>query len=209
MRVLNTDGSGIQSPSDTSSPSNYGVDSIAVDPTNASIVYLVFPTVHSTDIASPTNFVEIYKSVDGGKNFTPGSMQAASILGNPNGNNRMDGEKLAVDPANSAVLYYGSDSQGLYRSLDDGATWTQMPISGSNGSAANIEFINIQFARAPGTVTVNGVVRSKTVYAVSINNSGDAGGDVFQTQDGGQTWTDISTGVTDSASGQSLTHQAH
>jgi len=208
MRVLNTDGSGIQSPSDTSSPSNYGVDSIAVDPTNASIVYLVFPTVHSTDIASPTNFVEIYKSVDGGKNFTPGSMQAASILGNPNGNNRMDGEKLAVDPANSAVLYYGSDSQGLYRSLDDGATWTQMPISGSNGSAANIEFINIQFARAPGTVTVNGVVRSKTVYAVSINNSGDAGGDVFQTQDGGQTWTDISTGVTDSASGQSLTHQA-
>ena len=49
---------------------------------------------------------------------------------------------------------------------------------------------------------------SKTVYAVSINNSGDSGGDVYQSQDGGQTWTDISTGVKDVASGQSWTHQA-
>ena len=208
MRVLNSDGSGIQSSADTSSPSTYGVDSIAVDPTNTSIVYMVFPNEYSTDISTPTNFVEIYKSVDGGKNFTPGNMQAASILGNPNGPNRMDGEKLVVDPANPSVLYYGTDSQGLYRTLDDGATWTQMPISGSNGSPANFEFINIQFAKAPGTVTVNGVVRTKTIYAVSINNSGDAGGDVFQSQDGGQTWTDISTGVIDTASGQSLTHQA-
>ena len=208
MRVLNTDGSGIQSSAATSSPSTYGVDSIAVDPTNTSIVYMVFPNEFSTDITTPTNFVEIYKSTDGGKNFTPGTMQAASILGNPNGPNRMDGEKLVVDPANTSVLYYGSDSQGLYRSLDDGATWTQMAISGSNGSPANFEFISTYFVKASGTVTVNGVVRSKTVYAVSINNSGDAGGDVFQSQDGGQTWTDISTGVTDTASGQSLAHQA-
>jgi len=208
MRVLSADGSGIQSPSETSAPSGYGVDSIAVDPTNTNVVYLVFPTQHSTDVVSPTNFVEIYKSVDGGKNFTPGNMQAASILGNPNGSNRMDGEKLIVDPANPSVLYYGSDSQGLYRSLDDGATWAQMPISGSSGAPANFEFISTQFARASGTVTINGVVLSKTVYAASINNGGDAGGDVFQTQDGGQTWTDISTGVTDTPSGQSLTHQA-
>lgn len=208
MRVLNTDGSGIQSQAETSAPSSYGVDSIAVDPTNTSIVYMVFPNEHSCDISCPTNSVEIYKSTDGGKNFTPGNMQAAAIVGNPNGPNRMDGEKLAVDPVNPSVLYYGSDSQGLYRSLDDGATWTQMPISGPNASPANFEFISTQFAKAPGSMTVNGITVSKTVYAVSIQNNGDAGGDVYLTQDGGQTWTDISTGATDAASGQSLTHQA-
>ena len=208
MRVSNANGSGVQSAAETEAPSSYGADSVAVDPTNTGVVYMVFPTEHGTDIQTPTNDVEIYKSVDGGSNFTPGKMSAAAILGNPNGPNRMDGEKLAVDPGNSAVLYYGSDSQGLWRSTDDGATWTQYPLSGSTGPPTNIEFVNIQFAKAPGTVTVNGVVVSKTVYAVSINNSGDGGGDVYQSTDGGQSWTDISTGVTDAASGESLSHQA-
>jgi len=208
MRVSNANGSGVQSAAETDAPSSYGVDSIAVDPTNTTIVYMVFPTEHSTDIQTPTNDVEIYKSVDGGNNFTPGKMSAAAILGNPNGPNRMDGEKLMVDPVNSAVLYYGSDGQGLWRSLDDGGTWTQFPLSGSAGPPANVEFVNIQFAKGPGAVTVNGVVVSKTVYAVSIHNGSDAGGDVYQSTDGGESWTDISTGVTDSASGQNLSHQA-
>jgi len=208
MRVSNANGSGVQSASETDAPSSYGVDSIAVDPTNTSVVYMVFPTEHSTDIATPTNYVEIYKSVDGGSNFTPGKMSAAAIIGSPNGPNRMDGEKLVVDPANPNVLYYGSDSQGLWRSLNDGMTWMQYPLSGSTGPPSNIEFVNIQFAKVPGSVTVNGVVVSKTIYAVSINNNGDAGGDVYQSADGGQSWTDISTGVTDAASGQSLSHQA-
>ena len=94
MRVYNADGSGVQQPSDTDAPSGYGTDSIAVDPTNTSIVYMVFPTEHSSDIQTPTNYVEIYKSVDGGKNFTPGNMTASAIIGNPNGPNRADGEKL-------------------------------------------------------------------------------------------------------------------
>jgi hypothetical protein len=206
MRVSNADGSGVQSAAETSAPSSYGADSVAVDPANTSVVYMVFPTEHSCDIQCPTNYVEIYKSVDGGQNFTAGNMSAAAIVGSPNGTNRMDGEKLAVDPANSSVLYYGSDSQGLYRSLDGGTTWTQ--FSGSQAPPTKIEFVNIQFAKGPGAVTVSGAGLSKTIYAVSINNSGDAGGDVYQSTDGGQSWTDISTGVTDAASGQSLSHQA-
>ena len=206
MRVYNTDGSGVHQTAETSSPSQYGEDSIVVDPTNTSVVYMVFPPYHSCDVQCPNNYVEFYKSVDGGKNFYPGNMTAAGIKGDPNGNNRMDGEKLAVDPVNPSVLYYGSDSQGLYRSLDGGATWSQ--FNGAGAPPTNIEFVNIQFAKAPGTVTVNGVVLSKTIYAVSINNNSDAGGDVYQSMDGGKTWSDISTGVTDAASGQKLNQQA-
>jgi photosystem II stability/assembly factor-like uncharacterized protein len=205
MRVSNSDGSGIQSVSATSAPSGYGIEAIAADPTNTSVDYIVFPTAQSCDIQCPTSLVEIYKSVDGGRNFTPGNMTASAILGNPNGSHRWAGERLAVDPANPQVLYYGSDSQGVYRSTDGGTSWTQ--ITGASAPPANIEFVNIQFAKTPGTITVNGIVVSKVIYAVSINNS-DAGGDVYQSSDGGQTWADISTGVTDTASGQSLVHQA-
>jgi hypothetical protein len=204
MRVSNSNGTGVQSAAETSSPSSFGESSVTVDPSNTSVVYMVFPTEHSCDVQCPTNYAEIYKSVDGGMNFTPGNMEAASITANPNGTNRMYGERLGVDPANSAVLYFASETQGLFRSVDGGTTWLQF----TSGLPTNVEFINIQFAKTLGTATVNGVVVSKTVYAVSINNNGDAGGDVYQSQDGGQTWTDISTGVKDAASGQSWTHQA-
>jgi hypothetical protein len=204
MRVSSPDGTGVQNAAETLAPSSYGGSSVTVDPNNKSVVYMVFPTEHSCDAQCPTNFEEIYKSVDGGLNFTPGNMTAAAIVGNPNGTNRMYGERLAVDPANSSVLYFGSETQGLFRSVDGGKTWAQI----AGGLPVNVEFINIQFAKTPGTVTANGVVLSKTVYAVSINNSGDAGGDVYESQDGGQTWTDIATSVKDAASGQSLSHQA-
>lgn len=205
MRVSNPDGSGIRSASATSAPSGYGVASIAVDPTSTSTVYIVFPTAQSCDVQCPTGFLEIYKSTDGGRNFTPGNMTAAAIKGDPNGTHRWTGEKLAIDPFNPSVLYYGSDSQGLFRSLDSGATWSQ--LTGTSAPPANVEFVNIQFARSAATAALNGLTVSKLIYAVSINNA-DSGGDVYQSTDGGQTWTDISTGVTDSASSQSLTHQA-
>jgi hypothetical protein len=48
MRVSNASGSGVQSVPETDARSSYGEDSIAVDPTNTSIVYMVFPTEHST-----------------------------------------------------------------------------------------------------------------------------------------------------------------
>jgi BNR/Asp-box repeat len=205
MRVLNSDGSGIQSSSATANPSGYGIESFAVDPTNKSTVWIVFPTTTSCDVQCPTNNLEIYKSTDGGLHFTPGNMSTAAIAGNPNNNHRWTGERLAVDPANPSVLYFASESQGVFHSTDGGQTWSQ--FTGSSAPPTNIEFVNIQFAHAPGTVNINGVTASKTLYAVSINNS-DSGGDVYQSNDGGQTWTDISTGVTDTASGQSLTHQA-
>ncbi len=205
MRVRNSDGSGILSASAISAPSGYGIDAIAVDPANTSVVYLVFTTAQSCDVQCPSGLVEIYKSVDGGRNFTPGNMTAAAIKGNANGTHRTLGERLSVDPVNSSVLYYASESQGVYRSTDTGTTWQN--LAGSSTLPANIEFINIQFAKAPGTVTVNGLNLSKVLYAISVNNN-DAGGDVYQSSDGGQTWTDISTGITDAASGQSLTHQA-
>ncbi len=205
MRVLNADGSGIQSSAATAAPSSYGIESIAVDPANKNIVWMVFPTVTSCDVQCPTNKLEIYKSTDGGQNFAPGNMTAAAIIGNPNNNHRWAGERLIVDPANSAVLYFASESQGIFHSTDGGQTWSQ--VTGATAPPTNVEFVNIQFAHNPGTVAVNGITVSKTLYAVSINNS-DSGGDVYSSNDGGQTWSDISAGVTDTASGQNLSHQA-
>ena len=203
MRVLNPDGSGVHSLTETSAPSGYGIDAIAVDPTNTSIVYLTFPPVHSCDIQCPNHVVQLYRSADGGRNFAPLGLASAAITSDPNGPNRANGERLTVDPANPNVLYYASNHQGVFRSLDAGQTWAI-----ATGLPHNIEFINLQPATQSGTITTSGTTLTKTLYAISIHNPGDTGGDVYRSIDGGQAWTDISTNVTDPASGQRLATQA-
>jgi photosystem II stability/assembly factor-like uncharacterized protein len=73
--------------------------SVTVDPNNPDVVYL--PNV------------AVYKSVDGGKNFTV-------LKGAPGGD---DYHFLWVDPANSARMILASD-QGTSISVDTGKTWT-------------------------------------------------------------------------------------
>jgi photosystem II stability/assembly factor-like uncharacterized protein len=191
MRVLLPDGSGIHNPSDTSAPSGYGIDAIAVDPTNLSTVYMTFTTEHSCDIQCPTHIVQLYRSTDAGRNFTPLNLASAAITADANSPNRANGERLTVDPKNPNTLYYASIHQGIYRSLDAGQTWTPLNLP------AHIEYINLQIAR-----------HSNTLYAISIHNGNDTGGDIYRSTDAGQTWQDISTNVTDPASGQRLSTQA-
>jgi photosystem II stability/assembly factor-like uncharacterized protein len=192
MRLANPDGSGIHAPVETSSPSGYGIDAIAVDPANTSTVYLTFTTETSCDIQCPTHIVQLYRSSDGGRNFAPLNLASAAIKADANSPNRMDGERLTVDPANPKILYYASLHQGLFRSLDQGQTWTVVP-----NLPTNIEFLHVDFA--PHT---------RTLYAITIHNPNDTGGDVYRSLDAGQSWADISTNVTDPASHQRLGTQA-
>ena len=182
MKVYHADGSGVPA-SATTAPSPGGVSSIAVDPSNTNIVYMAFPTPHSNDVGGGTN-LNIYKSVDGGKNFIASNL---NIAGYPNGNWRTYGERLLIDPNNSNIVYYGSDSNGLYRSADGGATFAPVTASGAPTTTANV--IGVRFYRGGGTSSVSGQTISSIVYALT----GD--GDVYRTADGGQNWTNLSSGT--------------
>ena len=188
MRLAST----IHSPAATASPSGYGIDAIAVDPTTPSTVYITFTTENSCDIECPTHIVQLYRSTDAGRNFYPLNLASAAIKADANSPNRMDGERLTVDPSNPKTLYYASRHQGLFRSTDAGQTWTVF-----RNLPTNIEFVNLQIAH-----------HSNTLYAISIHNQGDNGGDIYRSTDSGQTWQDISLNVTDATSGQHLATQA-
>ncbi len=88
------------------------VKTIVVDPKSSATVY------------AGTNGAGVYKSTDGGTSWkamnkcVPEGRCAPSTLG---------GEwvkSIIVDPGNTALVYLGS-SNGLYKSTDGGATWTQ------------------------------------------------------------------------------------
>ena len=183
MKVYNVDGSGVPAFA-ASAPSPGGVNSIAVDPSNTNIVFMAFPTYHSNDVGGGTN-VNIYKSVDGGKNFTAANL---NLSGDPNGRWRTYGERLMVDPNNGSIVYYGSDSNGLYRSADGGATFAAVTASGTPATNANV--IGVRFYKGGGVSSVSVQSVSSVVYALVGN------GDVYRSADGGQTWTNITNGTT-------------
>jgi photosystem II stability/assembly factor-like uncharacterized protein len=93
-----------------------GIESIALDPSDPSRLYLAAGTYTSGPAA-------ILRSGDQGRTFQ--YTQTPFRMGG-NADGRSNGERLAVDPNDGTVLYFGSRRDGLWRSADRGATWTRV-----------------------------------------------------------------------------------
>lgn len=187
MPMLQVDSAGGGLPADLApAPATCGVSSIAIDPSDANIVYMAFPIQFSADVKDLcTNAkVNVYKSVDGGRHFNRGGN--LSLAGEPNGKWRYFGERLRVDPANGNILYYGSDANGLWRSLDGGATWKA--VAGNGAPAANANVINVHFRAGAPAAAALGQKASACIYCV------EGGGNVYASADGGLNWRNISAG---------------
>ncbi|HMG10418.1 MAG TPA: hypothetical protein VK609_18020, partial [Mucilaginibacter sp.] len=98
----------------------FGVESIAIDPNSANIVYM------STGISYFNNGKSyILRSTDYGSTFAITDVTSQFRI-NGNGYGRQDGERLQVDPVNPRLLYCGSRANGLFQSNDSGVTWTRL-----------------------------------------------------------------------------------
>jgi hypothetical protein len=96
-----------------------GVESIAVDPSDPNRVYLACGTY--TNPATPNG--AILRSHDRGNTFQLTDMPF-KFGGNENG--RGNGERLAVDPNDGNILFLGTRHDGLWKSIDAGATWSRV-----------------------------------------------------------------------------------
>ena len=98
-----------------------GVESIAVDPADPNRVYLACGTY--TNPRTPNG--AILRSDNQGQSFQRTDVPL-KFGGNEDG--RGNGERLAVDPRDGHILYLGTRHDGLWRSIDRGATWA--PVAG-------------------------------------------------------------------------------
>ncbi len=166
---------------DHEAESNYfGIESIAADPRNADIVYMAVG-MYKTGPAA------MLKSVDRGASWTNVKMPI-KMGGNEPG--RGLGERLAIDPNNSSILYFGSRHDGLWRSVDAGASWNKaaaFPYSGKAlptqqwDSNAGISFVLFDPASAKDG-------KSATIYAAV----GDQGAQhLYRSLDGGENWSAV------------------
>jgi len=93
------------------SSGNY-ISWIAVDPTNASIVYATVSTFGSGQ-------THVWKSTNGGASWTASDNAASSSSGIPD----IAADSVIVDTANHNIVYVGTDL-GVFVSTDGGSTWS-------------------------------------------------------------------------------------
>ncbi|MEZ0217917.1 MAG: beta strand repeat-containing protein, partial [Rariglobus sp.] len=152
--------------------------SIAVDPSNANNLYVA--------VGQPSSSLKgIYASTDKGATWTKINPSNPIVM-DGNGTYRGLGERLAVDPNNSNILWFGSTQDGLQKGVKSGGTWTWTQVASTSvpfgqvvsGNKAGVSFV-VCDKNGGSTIT----------YAGVFDSVGTTGG-VYQTVDG-VNWTKV------------------
>jgi photosystem II stability/assembly factor-like uncharacterized protein len=176
---------------------------LAIDPAHSNTLYAA--TVEFFDTFPIVPQARIYKSVDGGVNWTRIVDFGDNII-----------NKLMVDPNNSSIIYAGT-GKGVFKSTDNGGSWNPS----SNGLANNgVQILAIDLNNSSNIYagTLNGSVFKSTdaganwvassnglslshVYALEIDRAnsniiyaGGTGG-LFKSTNGGANWLSLQNGV--------------
>lgn len=149
-----------------------GVDSLVSAPKDPDIAYMAYEQ-------------QIFRSTNRGESWAPTSFGMHKVRMEPNGEGRQEGERLAVDPQNSDIVYYGSIADGLWVTTDAGTSWGKVSAIPAGPVPRGVN--TIVFDKASGTTTSDAdKPRTKTIY-VTVDQKG-----VFQSNDGGASWAAIS-----------------
>ncbi len=147
----------------------YRIESLAIAPTDPDVVYLA----GGNGVPEQSS---IMKSADRGATWTISRLGIA-ISGNAGGRDnpsRSSGERLAVDPGTTDIVYFGSRYDGLWRSTDSGATWARvatLPSAGAPGRG--VSFVVFARGNEPAGAATRTIYLS--VYGEGIYRSADAG----------------------------------
>lgn len=147
---------------------NAGVYEIRIAPSSTSRLYMAYLGL-------------VFRSDDGGSTFSQTAF--AEVTADANDAYRTNGGKMAVDPANPDVVYFGTPSNGLWSTTDGGSSW--QAVSGIT-EATSVGYSGIAFDASSGTTAG----RTKTIYVPSWNNG------VWVSTNAGASWARTSGGPT-------------
>lgn len=156
-----------------------GVESMAIDPQNANNVYLLCGMDYF-DYGKTA----ILKSTDKGNTFTIVDV-TSKFKAHGNGMGRSNGERLAIDPHNSNILFCGTRRNGLWKSIDAGLSWN---LAWNGVTTTTIDNGICFVLYDPSGSVVNGATQ---ILYIGISRMD--GANIYKSTDGGMTFTDISS----------------
>jgi hypothetical protein len=149
----------------------YGIESFATDPSDSNRLYIAASRSSSSlkYILVSTNQGATFVS------FTP----PFSLDGNARG--RGGGERMAVDPNLNSILFYGTKSQGLYKSVNSGTTWSLVSSFPVSTTANGVGIVFVQFVKSSGS--------PGSATPVIFAGLSQTGNNLYRSPDGGTTWS--------------------
>lgn len=159
------------------------IGALAIDQKNPKIIYA------ATGESNMRNSVSIgdgiYKSTDGGENWTKLGLEKTEHI-----------SKVVIHPNNSSILYVSvpgplwssSKERGLYKSMDGGKTFEKILYISENAGCADVALDPLH----PDTVFASTWEFRRKPYSF---NSGGNGSGFWKSTDGGKTWREIKNGL--------------
>jgi photosystem II stability/assembly factor-like uncharacterized protein len=162
------------------------IGAVTIDPKNPKVIWV------GTGEAWTRNSVSIgdgiYKSIDGGENWTNMGLKESERIA-----------KILVDPTNTKTVYVAapgmlwsdSDERGVYKTTDGGKTWTKI-LKGPNASTG-CSMIAMD-PQNPQTIFAGMWDFRRKGWTFRSGGDGPnafSGSGLFKTTDGGATWIDL------------------
>ncbi|MCX7727066.1 MAG: hypothetical protein N2053_09490, partial [Chitinispirillaceae bacterium] len=150
-----------------------GVEAIAVDPQVKGRIYLTAGTSYWNDGKSM-----FLRSDDYGKTWQKIDVTSQFKV-HGNGMGRANGERLAVDPNNSNIIFCGTRWNGLFKSTNRGESWTKV-------SSLNITTTPNENGICFVIIDKNSVKDGKSqIIYVGVSRENE---NLYVSKDGGETW---------------------
>jgi xyloglucan-specific exo-beta-1,4-glucanase len=161
-------------------PDNFGIESLAIDPSHGSTLYILTGQ-YTYDTPA------LLKSTNAGDTWTACTIPTGLICNANTAYHARTGEELTVDPNNSSTLYLASTNIGLWKSTNDGASGTWAKVT--NFTSVGTGGVGLTF------VACDKNSGSTILYVGVWDTTGSTGG-VWVSSNGGTSWTQM-TGTTE------------
>ncbi|SDT89199.1 hypothetical protein SAMN05444156_0484 [Verrucomicrobium sp. GAS474] len=153
-----------------------GVDSLVSAPKDPNVAYMAFSK-------------QVFRSADRGETWKATTFGTHDLAMDSNGEGRQEGERLAVDPNNSDIVYYASIANGLWLTPDGGATWSKVAAIPAGKLPHGVN--TVVFDKGSATLPAKGETVKTSVLYVTVEEAG-----IFKSADAGATWTNIAASAT-------------
>ncbi|MEL7024410.1 MAG: glycosyl hydrolase [Pseudomonadota bacterium] len=169
----------------------YSIGCITVDPNNPSTVWVGTGENISGRHTSFGN--GIYRSRDGGKNWENMGLEDSERIG-----------MIRVDPRDSNVifaaaqgpLWSGGGERGLFKSTDGGETWNKVLGDDLGNTDADDRYTGVSEVHMdPRDPDVMFAVSWQRIRSVAALMDGGPGTGIHKSEDGGETWRELETGL--------------
>lgn len=162
---------------------SYSIGCLAIDPSNPHVVWV--GTGENNNQRSVAYGDGVYKSEDGGKTWKNMGLKTSEHIG-----------KILIHPANGNVVYVSSmgplwnegGERGIYKTIDGGATWTQVLKIDEHTGVADM----VMDPQNPDVIYAAAQQRRRHVFTYI---GGGPGSGLYKSSDAGVTWNKINKGL--------------